>query len=183
MDRPFSDCQEGPPLYGPGMFIGHLPAGYVACRLLRQEFREGVSDRAFFGWGMAGALAPDLDMFYFYLTDQRQHHHHSYVTHWPVLWLCALVLATVWLRRDRVKPGPVLGFIFCLNGFIHMFLDSIVGDIWWLMPLVDRPFALATVHRVMEPWWLNFMLHWSFGLELLVIAWAAWLWRKSSVKV
>ena len=160
------------------MFIGHLPAGYVACRLLRPRFRSLTSERAYLWWGLAGALAPDLDMFYFYLVDHRRHHHHSYVTHWPVLWAGALLLAVLWMRRDRVSSGPVLAFIFSLNAFIHMFLDSIVGDIWWLMPWVDQPFALATVQRLVEPWWLNFALHWSFGLEILVVAWAVWLWRQ-----
>jgi len=63
---------------------------------------------------------------------------------------------------------------FCLNGFVHLLLDSVVGDIWWLALFVDRPVALATVTARHQPWWLNFALHWSFAPErgLLLWAWA-----------
>ncbi|RWU92561.1 metal-dependent hydrolase, partial [Escherichia coli] len=27
-----------------------------------------------------------------------------------------------------------LGVVFCLNGIVHLLLDTLVGDIWWLMP-------------------------------------------------
>lgn len=59
-----------------------------------------------------------------------------------------------------------------------MSLDSIVGDVWWFAPLLDRPFALFTVPALYQPWWLNFILHWSFGLEISLWIWALLIFRK-----
>ena len=53
-----------------------------------------------------------------------------------------------------------------------MVQDSVVGDIWWFAPFIDRSFALYT------PWWLNFVLHWSFALELAICAIAVITFRR-----
>jgi hypothetical protein len=59
-----------------------------------------------------------------------------------------------------------------------MVLDSIVGDIWWFAPFIDKPYALFTVPAIYTPWWLNFILHWSFMLELVFVFCAVALWRR-----
>jgi hypothetical protein len=161
------------------MIIGHLPAGYIVSKLLAARLAaDGVKGRLFVGAGMAGAIAPDVDMLYFYLVDQRQHHHHTYFTHFPVVWMALVLLSLLWMGSSRRTLGPALAFTFSLNGFIHLLLDSIVGDIWWLAPVVDRPFALFMVPALYQPWWLNFVLHWSFAFEIALIAGAAWLWQR-----
>lgn len=161
------------------MFLAHLPAGYAASVLLyRRLARPGQHERAFVIAGSLGGLAPDVDMFWFYLVDHRQHHHHSYVTHWPVVWGAVLLLAFLWWRWQRKSNAAAVALIVGLNGFIHLILDTIVGDIWWLMPFVNEPFAFFTVVRQVEPWWLNFLLHWSALLEVLVIAFAVRLWLR-----
>ncbi|MEH6565278.1 MAG: metal-dependent hydrolase [Halopseudomonas sp.] len=160
------------------MFIGHLPAGYVVARLLLPRFAStGVTARYFMLAGMLGAIAPDLDMFYFYLVDNRQHHHHTYWPHYPVIWFSLLSAASLWFSLARVRAGAALALIFAVNGCLHMLLDSIVGDVWWFAPWIDQPFVLFTVQAVYTPWWLNFFLHWSFALELAVWGWAIFLWR------
>ncbi|MDD2776997.1 MAG: metal-dependent hydrolase [Gallionella sp.] len=161
------------------MIIGHAPAGYIAAKLLLQNFiRRGISPRKFLVVGILGALAPDLDMFYFYLIDHRQHHHHSYVSHFPILWLCLLVISLLWMRHNLSSKAASLAFIFCLSGFIHLILDSIVGDIWWFAPFIDRPFAMFTVPALYQPWWLNFIFHWSFALELALWVVALFIYRQ-----
>jgi inner membrane protein len=163
------------------MFIGHLPAGFITAKLLFPRFAVcSVSHKTFLFWGMLGAIAPDIDMLYFYLIDHRQHHHHSYFTHFPILWLLLLLTSILWFRLSLQRKKATLAVIFSLGGFIHMFLDSIVGDIWWFMPFVDEPFALARVPAIYKPWWLNFLLHWSFGIEIMVVCWAIYLWQTSS---
>lgn len=165
------------------MIIGHLPAGYVISRLLLPQAElRGVSAKAFLWAGVVGALAPDFDMFYFHLIDHRQHHHHTYFTHYPVFWLSLLIASAIWLYLARAKNHAACAAIFSLNGFAHMFFDTIVGDIWWLAPWVNRPFAFFTVPALYKPWWLNFLLHWSFAIELAVLAWAIYLWRKPHPK-
>lgn len=127
---------------------------------------------------MIGALAPDFDLSYFYLIDHRQTHHHRYVTHWPALWLSLVAVSAIWLRLKHAPKVAFVSVIFCLGGLLHVVLDSFVGDIWWLAPFVDRPFALFTVPAVFAPWWLNFILHWSFAVELVISAWALFIYRR-----
>jgi inner membrane protein len=61
-----------------------------------------------------------------------------------------------------------------------MVLDSIVGDIAWLAPFSDERFALFEVPAIFKPWWLNFVLHWSFALELVLVASAVYCWRRDN---
>ncbi len=162
------------------MIIGHLPAGYISSKLLGGRFeRYGCSPRAFIAAGMIGAIAPDFDMLYLYLVDHGQRHHHTYWTHYPVFWVGILSLSALWLSQGHRKSVAALAVIFSLNGFLHLVLDSIVGDIWWFGPWVDRAYALFTVPARYSPWWLNFILHWSFSLEIALVLWAGTLRWKS----
>jgi len=120
-----------------------------------------------------GALAPDLDLLYFYLVDLGRTHHHRYPTHWPLLWLSLAAVGALWMRLGRVRRPALLWTVFCLGGVLHVLLDTWVGDIWWLAPFVDRPFSLFTVPARYQPWWLNFVLHWSFAAEIAICACAA----------
>jgi inner membrane protein len=83
----------------------------------------------------------------------------------------------MWLYMARNRSCATLAVIFSLNGLIHLFLDTIVGDIWWFAPFIDKSFALFIVPALYKPWWLNFLFHWSFALELAVVSWAAYLWK------
>ncbi|MDP1666177.1 MAG: metal-dependent hydrolase [Methylobacter sp.] len=160
------------------MIIGHLPAGYIVSKLLFPYFesRDAVL-RPFLWAGIFGAIAPDLDMVYFHLVDHRQHHHHTYFTHFPIVWASLLLLSFIWFNAARVKIRAGLAMIFSVNGLIHMLLDSVVGDIWWFAPFVDKAFAFFTVPALYKPWWLNFILHWSFAVELAIVLWAFYLSR------
>jgi len=161
------------------MFIGHLPAGYIISALLRPRLQwAGTQETRFVFAGMLGAVAPDFDMLYFHLVDHRRHHHHTYFVHFPLLWFGLLLAAGVWLLSGRKQCHAALAFIFTLNGLAHMVLDSIVGDIWWLAPFVDQRFSLFAVPALYKPWWLNFILHWSFALELAIVGFAVYLWRR-----
>ena len=163
------------------MIIGHLPAGYIVSKLMFPYFEARRAVSKLFLWaGVLGAFAPDFDMAYFYLVDHRQHHHHTYWSHFPIIWLSLLFFSLIWFYSARTKSSAALAVIFSINGFIHLLLDTIVGDIWWLAPFVNKSFALFSVPALYTPWWLNFLLHWSFALELAIVAWAAYLWRNSS---
>ena len=163
------------------MIIGHLPAGYVLSKLGYSHFRRHVGNyRTFMFWGLFGSMVPDLDMFYFHLVDHRHTHHHKYFSHYPIVWLALiLVAALLCLSRGRREKFGAYALVFAFAGFCHLILDTIVGDIWWLAPFIDRPFALASVPAVYHPWWLNFILHWSFMLEVAIVIWAGWLWRRT----
>lgn len=160
------------------MLIGHLPAGYLLTRAwLGRLTLPPRQTRLLMACGLMGAVFPDIDMLWFYLVDARQHHHHTYWTHLPLFWLlvltpCALVARWAGHRLALLAVG-----VFAGNLLLHLLLDSIVGDIWWLAPWIDRPYALFTVPRVYAWWWGNFLLHWSFAIELVVILFALRCWR------
>lgn len=155
------------------MFIAHLPAGYLLGRGFERVSPRGVIPVALFG-----SLFPDLDLFYFYLIDNRQHHHHSYWIHFPVVWGGLLVLSLVWFSLCRKSRAALLSVVFCASGFLHLVLDSVVGDIAWLAPYSGDFYHLAKVEPGFKPWWLNFILHWSFLLEVAIVAAAVVLFIK-----
>jgi hypothetical protein len=160
------------------MIFGHLPAGYLISNFTYARLGcDAVSRQAYIVAGMAGAIAPDFDLAYFYLFDERQHHHHTYFAHYPVVWLALLAVSAWWFRSARFQFLPAQALVFSLNGLAHMVLDSIAGDIAWLAPWQMRFFSLFAIRPVYEPWWLNFLLHWSFALEVAITFCAYRLWR------
>jgi membrane-bound metal-dependent hydrolase YbcI (DUF457 family) len=161
------------------MFIAHVPSGYIlSVALLKRIRRAPVSALSFALAGMLGALAPDLDLAYFYLIDHRQTHHHKYVSHWPILWLSLMLANALWFRFAKKSAPAALALLFSAGGVLHVILDSVVGDIWWFAPFIDKPYVLFTVAASFTPWWLNFILHWSFALELAICVWALVLYRR-----
>jgi inner membrane protein len=97
-----------------------------------------------------------------------------------LVWAAVIaVIAALFLLRIMKKRHFVLASVFAVSGFLHLVLDSFAGDIWWLAPAVDRPYALTTVPARLHPWWLNFIVHWSFFVEIMVFAWAFRFWRRS----
>ncbi len=161
------------------MFIAHLPSGYLlATALVKLGRRLPAPETAVVLWAMLGALAPDFDMGYFYLVDNRQPHHHRYPTHWPLCWLALCLVCWAWRRAAANSASAALAWVFSLGGSLHLLLDSLVGDIWWFAPLIDRPYALFNVPAGLKPWWLNFLLHWSFAVELAITAWALLLYQR-----
>jgi len=160
------------------MLIGHLPAGYLLGRALTRSPSLRTKTAAALAAIMAGSVFPDVDIIYFYLFDHQRTHHHLYWTHIPAFWLmvCAGVLLA-WAAMRELRP-PVALWFFLLGVLSHLLLDSIIGDIYWLIPFSYEPFSLFTVHPRHAPWYLNLFLHWVFGLELvLTICAMALAWR------
>lgn len=162
------------------MFIAHLPAGYLAARLhARLTCTEQAAPRILAA--MAGGVFPDIDLFYGAWVDGGQVHHHLYWTHLPVVWgviqAGAVLLARRWKGR-RTASRHALFQAFLIGVWSHPLLDSIAGDIWWLRPWLDAPFSLVSIPAIHSPWWLNFLLHWTFALEIAIVALALGLeWR------
>lgn len=160
------------------MITAHAPAGYLTSKLLFPHFAaHGTAYKPFVLAGMFGAIAPDLDLLYFYLVDQRQHHHHTLWPHFPILWAGLLLVSVLWSRAERNKAHAPIAVIFALNGLLHMVLDTLVGRVWWLAPFVDKSVALFAIPARYSPWWLSFIFHWTFLFELAIVAGAIYLWR------
>jgi inner membrane protein len=161
------------------LFIGHLPAGYFATTPLlgRSTPRER---RRLLLLGLAASVLPDLDLFYFYFVDERRHVHHSYLPHLPLAWAAALGAAAVVLAVLRARRTAWLALaILGINVLLHLVLDTVAGGIRWLWPFSDVEISLTSVRARYHPWILNFVLHWTFALELALMAAALWRLRWS----
>jgi len=164
------------------MIIGHIPSGYIYSKLLANKLAgKRINLHLLILIGVTGAIAPDFDWLYFYFVDDEKHLHHTYWTHYPIAWLGLLLIFSVWYRYISKKSYVLLGVVFSAAGFMHLLLDSVVGNIWWFAPFIDKPYSMFTVSELHEPWWLNFILHWSFLLELLLMLWAIILWQRKPV--
>lgn len=158
------------------MFIAHVPAGYLLTRAI-QRAANRPSERLM-AVGLVASVIPDADLLYFYLVDHRQVHHHAYFTHLPYVWLaaCWLALAGAVIMK---KKSWLLGILIVLtNGLLHMVLDTMVGGIYWLMPFNDTFWYLADVPARYGWWPANFILHWTFALELLIVLAAYLQWKR-----
>lgn len=156
------------------MFIAHLSAGYLLTTYL--QLKTGRCSHTVLWTGLIASIFPDFDLLYFYLIDSRQTLHHHYITHLPMAWLALAIIAWAALRFTRKAHYLIFVGIIFANTLLHMMLDSIAAEISWLYP-----FASGNVNLVKVPahygWWVwNFVLHWTFGLELLIITAAFWTW-------
>jgi inner membrane protein len=147
------------------VITAHLPSGYVMARLWPQP---GVMAAA-----LVGAVAPDLDIFWFYFVDGGTIHHHLYWPHLPFVWalVALVVIPTLW--RSRFQQ-PALAFFAAI--LIHLLLDTIAGGIAWAAPFDMTLLSWVTVPAAYSHWIVSFLLHWTILLELGVWAAAFVLW-------
>lgn len=163
------------------MFIAHIPAGYAFARWIVNKIGKREEElRLFIMAGALGGAAPDFDIVWFLFFDERQHHHHSYWSHYPLVWAGMMMLSVLWYRYSIGGKAAGLSLMFSSAGLLHLLLDTVSGDIRWLAPFYDEPWSLVVIRALYDPWWLNFLLHWSFLLELMICFFAFLLWRKGS---
>jgi inner membrane protein len=164
------------------MFLAHMPAGYIASKFLLAQFKFSRSTaRSLLALGLLGSVFPDLDMFYFYLVDNRQHSHHSYWTHIPFYWISLLtacyVLAAIFKSRLLVAAATI--FVGCI--LLHLSLDTFAGGgIKWLYPFQSSYFSIFTVPSRHEYWVWNYFLHWTALVEVSIISFAAIIFWKNN---
>lgn len=156
------------------MFIGHLPAGYVLTKTIQKKFKT----ESYLWLGLIASVLPDIDIFHFYLIDNRQNLHHGYWIHIPFYWLIMgiITFAVIWFTKK--KGYTIAAIIFFSNIFLHLFLDTIVGKIEWLFPFTDKAYYMFDVPATHDFWVHNFLFHWTFLLEIGVIFWAIYLYNK-----
>jgi len=161
------------------MLIAHAPSGYIlSSTILRKAHAVPAPCGAVIAAAILGALAPDFDMLYLHFVDHGRIHHHRYITHWPIFWLGLIALSSAIYALWRRSAPAFLSLVFGLGGFLHVILDSLVGDILWFAPFLDKPYALFAVSARYKPWWLSFLLHWSFAVEIIICLWACVLYRR-----
>ena len=145
------------------MFVAHLPAAYLAVRAIRPDVTRTVMAAV-----LAGSVLPDIDLVWFYLVDARQHHHHDYLTHKPLVW--ALLALVGCVRGSTIAIGVAAG------AMLHLMLDSIAGQITWGWPLSDWAVPLVVVPATRDWWVASFLLHWTFAVELMICTAASVVW-------
>jgi inner membrane protein len=150
------------------VIVAHQPAGYLLARAT-QNPRGPLLSAA-----LAGAVFPDLDIFWFHFVDHGSIHHHRYWVHAPGFSVLIGLPALLILRAQ----ARAIAAIFLASIMIHLVLDSIGGGIMWLWPFSDHLYSLITVPATRGHWVLSFVLHWSFLLELMIISIAATLWLR-----
>jgi zinc dependent phospholipase C len=98
-----------------------------------------------------GSVFPDLDMIWFYFFDHQRTHHHLYWTRVPAFWLTVSAGVVLALAAKRELRPPVALWFFLLGILSHLLLDSIIGNIYWLLPYSHQPFSLFTVNPQYSP--------------------------------
>lgn len=162
------------------MFIAHVAGGYLLTRAYLRNIDTDSSDYAklkcYLVFGLLCSVLPDVDLFYFYLIDHRQHPHHTYWTHIPLFWVLFAGFGFFLTKAVRAKSLGVLWTILLLNTQLHMVLDTVAGGIYWLSPFSHIKYRLFTVTSRYDWWVFNYIFHWTFLLELLIIAAAIYVY-------
>lgn len=159
------------------MFIAHIPASYLYTSWLIEKWdiheKIGLTKISIISLALIMGVLPDIDLFYFYLIDHRQHNHHTYWTHLPFFWLLFLGIPTLIGLITKQKKLLWLTILIETNIILHLILDTHLGRIQWLYPISEHAIYLLEIPATHKNWILNFVLHWTFLLELLVVGLAA----------
>lgn len=157
------------------MFVAHIFAGYLGSRYYVNKADPEPGARqslVYLFTGMFFSIFPDIDLLYFYFITQHQpHSHHAYWIHMPWFWVVTLLLATIISRGLKKNWQPYI----VLSGFgiaSHLVLDSVAGGIYWLYPFSDIYWRMFSITPKYHWWVLNYLLHWTFLLEILIISFA-----------
>lgn len=161
------------------MFIAHLPASYICthCILKLAKINNYPAGKLYL-LGMLAGIAPDLDLLYFYLFDGRQHHHHSYITHIPFFWLMLFTISVGVAYIYKNKTLLLVTILIVSNALLHLILDTPLGSIRWLYPVSTDSFQLLDIPARYSWWPLNFILHWTFLVEIIVLLLAVHCYKK-----
>jgi inner membrane protein len=162
------------------MLIAHVPMGYLQGKWFSRYAKLPLKQVMLLS--LLGNIAPDFDMFYFYVFDGRKTHHHDYVTHWPLFWIAVssfLIAATYVLKRKNIT----LSLAFSIGTMSHMVMDSVAAPIHWLAPFSQANFELVHVPAISSNWIISFVSHWTFGIEIMICIYAFVLFLQSRRKV
>lgn len=162
------------------MFIAHMPAGFLLSHYILRKDRDEPGYVKFLLLGLVASIAPDFDLAYFYLIDNRQHPHHSYWTHIPVYWLGIYAVALLPIYKIYGKRGLQLLSMVLLCGLLHMLLDSFASGIKWLYPFDTSYYGIWRIPSVHDWWIANYLFHWTFLVELLISSAAVYVFLRDS---
>ena len=163
------------------MFIAHIPAGFLATRALQKK--HPLTPKWMMHLGLVCSVLPDIDLFYFYLIDGRHTSHHHYWTHLPLFWLTVFLPLFLLAKLKRHKLFFTTCVVIFTNIMLHMVLDSVAAELYWFYPFSNQAFNLFKVEAQYTYWVWNFILHWTFALEILIVIAAFFVWKKTKFKL
>jgi len=150
------------------VFIGHLPAAYLLGHTVFSPSGNNMSGYVIL-IALIGGVIPDCDLVYFYTMGERQVVHHEYWTHIPFFWLVIYLIGSLAMLMCRRFRAFALLSVFFAAVVLHLLLDTITGEIQWLYPVSGQSFTLVQVPAVHTWWVANFIMHWTFMIELAVL--------------
>jgi inner membrane protein len=59
--------------------------------------------------------------------------------------------------------------IIISNVLLHLMLDSLASKVLWFYPISDSGVGLFHVPSQHEWWVWNYLFHWTFGFEILIV--------------
>ena len=155
------------------MIIGHFPAGYILSKKLQHHYQF----QKYLWVGLAASILPDFDAINFYL-DNFEQNHHDYWTHIPFFWFLMALFTFVPVYLKKNKDLTVIYILFFTNIFLHLFIDTITGEVKWLYPISDKYIAFFD-WTLIYSFWGMILIYWSFLLEILVYLWALLIFLRS----
>jgi len=69
--------------------------------------------------------------------------------------------------------------LFFANWLVHLLLDTFTERIFWLYPFINRGFRLIEIPAIFNHWIISMVLHWSFVVELAIVAFALTLFIRT----
>ena len=148
------------------MLIAHAPAAYLCAKTFYQK--QNSNTLKYILVFVVASLAPDTDLAYFYLIDNRAHNHHSYWLHIPIFWLGLYTLIVSIALAFGRKKIIYYASIALAGVLLHLFLDTLTGGILWGLPFSKHYYVFIHVPSTYHWWVLNFIFHWSFLVEIVL---------------
>lgn len=169
------------------MIIGHMPAGFLVSYILLRRHRSQSAYMILLLAGLFASIAPDLDLFYHHIVDDRQHGHHGYWTHIPIFWLSIYLVLFFPVRHCWKQQGPLSLHVMFFAVMSHMLLDSVTSGIKWLYPFDNHYYGLWRLWLIPDrhDWWVwNYIWHWTFLYELTILtACLMVIWRDRLLRI
>jgi hypothetical protein len=159
------------------MIIAHGPAGYLLTKLFTSTlFHNSINplhDSKRYNLlilaGIIGGIMPDFDFVYHIFIDSDRTPHHSYITHMPFFWICMMSLMVITGRLLKKPFFSAVSITMCSAALLHLILDTLTGEIYWLYPFSLHPFNVFAVHGTYIWWVHNYMYHWTFLIEVSTV--------------
>lgn len=87
--------------------------------------------------------------------------------------------SVLWMYSNKKSQNPVFAFIFALNSCVHMMLDTLSNQIFWLAPHSYRGFSADSLLTRIVPSIVDEHPYWSFSIEAMIIVLAVYLFLKN----